>query len=98
MAAAPKTRKKGPLDAYLEKSDSDGKGKPKSRVQSGPLRHGQTSKTSRYSPVDGRKSEASGSSAGQPKTELGHRETATASSVSPTGKLIYNTERGCKWI
>lgn len=54
------SRKRGPLDAYIERSSE--KGKPHPRVQSGPLRHSPATRPPRYSPVTGRKETRTGDS------------------------------------
>ena len=52
--ASGSSKKKGPIHDYIQRSSSSEK-ESHCRVQSGPLRHSSTAKTSRYSPVTGRK-------------------------------------------
>jgi hypothetical protein len=47
--------KKATLHDYMQPSSSSEKERSHSRVQSGPLRHSPASRSSRYSPVTGRK-------------------------------------------
>lgn len=65
-SAGSRTRKKGPLDAYIEGSSNSSKGKSNPRVQSGPLRHAPAAKSSRYSPVSGRRETTSTTSENAP--------------------------------
>ena len=53
--ASGSSRKKGTLHDYMQRSSSSEKEKSRPRVQSGPLRHSSATKSSRYSPVTGKK-------------------------------------------
>ena len=80
MASA--SRKKGSLHSYFESSSSsEGKKKcSKPRVQSGPLRHNSSSKSSRYSPVSDRRAETSSTVTSQPGTgDQRHQKDASSS-------------------